>query len=93
MISDPRVVYVFDAVDDWAASYGDDVLITIWVRSYEAGCKAFNMEREMWVLGEESVWEGQVTLDENCLRAFRRDLLSSCQISVDLVEVLLECDR
>lgn len=56
MIAGPWIIDVFDAVYDWATSYSDNVLVAIWVRPYEAGRKAPNMQSENGILVKEGVW-------------------------------------
>ena len=56
VIAGPWIIDVFDAVYDWATSYSDNVLVAIWVRPYEAGRKAPNMQSENGILVKEGVW-------------------------------------
>lgn len=62
VIGGPRIVNIFNTVYDGATSNTNNVLVTIWMWSYEAGGKTFNNESKIRMIREEGVRQCEITL-------------------------------
>ena len=67
MVANPGIVYVFDAIDDWAAGDGEGGLVGVGVWGLEAAVEG-EVEGEGGIGGEVGGGEVQVVLCESCGR-------------------------